>query len=115
VFGSSIALASRTPSGDFQPGSSRMGLADATTRPVDEGTVLGWTAYFMDNGSYAPGQAQAAHHFDISRATPDRAEHDRVRDLSLNNHGGRNKATQMIRAWPAEAGAAWGFPPVLDA
>jgi len=50
VFGS-IALASRKPSGEFQPGSSQMGLADASTRPVDEGTILGWTAYFMDNGS----------------------------------------------------------------
>jgi peptidoglycan hydrolase-like protein with peptidoglycan-binding domain len=112
VFGSSIALASRAPSGDFQPGSSRMGLADATTRPVDEGTILGWTAYFMDNGSYAPGQAQAAHHFDISRPG-DRAEHDRVRDLWLN-HGGRAKATAMIRAWPAEAGTGTVFVQLRD-
>ncbi|HMG21684.1 MAG TPA: peptidoglycan-binding protein, partial [Kofleriaceae bacterium] len=113
VFGSSIALASRTPSGDFQPGSSRMGLADATTRPVDEGTILGWTAYFMDNGSYEPGQAQASHHFDISRAVPDRAEHDRVRDLWLNG-GGRAKATAMIRAWPAEAGTGTVFLQLRD-
>ena len=114
VFGSSITLASRTPSGDFQPGSSRMGLADATTRPVDEPTILGWMGYFMDNGSYAPGQAQAAHHFDISRATPDRAEHDRVRDLWLTTHDGRNKATQMIRAWPAEAGTGTVFVQLRD-
>ena len=108
VFGSSMALASRKPSaGGFQPGSSRMGLADASTRPVDEGTILGWTAYFMDNGSYEPGQAQAAAHFDISRAT-DRGEHDRVRDLWLNG-GGRAKATAMIRAWPAEAGSGTVF------
>jgi peptidoglycan hydrolase-like protein with peptidoglycan-binding domain len=113
VFGSSIALASRAPTGEFQPGSSRMGLADATTRPVDEGTILGWTAYFMDNGSYEPGQAQASHHFDISRATPDRAEHDRVRDLWLDN-GGRAKATQMIRAWPAEAGTGTVFLQLRD-
>jgi len=113
VFGSSIALASRAPTGDFQPGSSRMGLADATTRPVDEGTILGWTAYFMDNGTYAPGQAQAAHNFDISRAVPDRAEHDRVRDLWLN-HGGRAKVTAMIRAWPAEAGTGTVFLQLRD-
>jgi hypothetical protein len=113
VFGSSIALASRTPTGEFQPGSSRMGLADATTRPVDEGTILGWTAYFMDNGSYAPGQAQAAHNFDISRAVPDRAEHDRVRDLWLD-HGGRAKVTAMIRAWPAEAGTGTVFLQLRD-
>jgi len=113
VFGSSITLASRQPSGEFQPGSSRMGLADASTRPVDEGTILGWTAYFMDNGSYAPGQAQAAHNFDISRAVPDRAEHDRVRDLWLNG-GGRAKATAMIRAWPAEAGTGTVFLQLRD-
>jgi peptidoglycan hydrolase-like protein with peptidoglycan-binding domain len=113
AFGSSIALASRKPSGEFQPGSSRMGLADASTRPVDEGTILGWTAYFMDNGTYAPGQAQAAHHFDISRATPDRAEHDRVRDKWLNS-GGRAKATLMIRAWPAEAGTGTVFLQLRD-
>ena len=113
VFGSSMALASRKPTGGFQPGSSRMGLADATTRPVDEGTILGWTAYFMDNGSYAPGQAQVAHNFDISRAAPDRAEHDRVRDLWLNS-GGRAKATQMIRAWPAEAGTGTVFLQLKD-
>ena len=113
VFGSSIALASRPPTGAFQPGSSRMGLADATTRPVDEPTILGWTAYFMDNGSYEPGQRQAAHHFDISRASPDRAEHDRVRDLWLNG-GGRAKATQMIQAWPAEAGTGTVFLQLRD-
>lgn len=113
VFGSSIVLASRQPTGEFQPGSSRMGLADASTRPVDEGTILGWTAYFMDNGSYEPGQAQAAHNFDISRAVPDRAEHDRVRDLWLNS-GGRAKATAMIRAWPAEAGTGTVFLQLRD-
>jgi peptidoglycan hydrolase-like protein with peptidoglycan-binding domain len=113
VFGSSISLASRQPTGAFQPGSSRMGLADATTRPVDEPTILGWTAYFMDNGSYEPGQRQAAHHFDISRARPDRAEHDRVRDLWLNG-GGRAKATQMIQAWPAEAGTGTVFLQLRD-
>jgi peptidoglycan hydrolase-like protein with peptidoglycan-binding domain len=113
VFGSSIVLASRARSGGFLPGSSRMGLADASTRPVDAGTILGWTAYFMDNGSYAPGQAQAAHNFDISRPLPDRAEHDRVRDLWLNT-GGRAKATQMIRAWPAEAGTGTVFLQLRD-
>jgi peptidoglycan hydrolase-like protein with peptidoglycan-binding domain len=112
VFGSSIALASRTPTSGFQPGSSRMGLADATTRPVDEPTILGWTEYFMDNGTYAPGQTQVAHHYDISRPG-DRAEHDRVRDLWLNG-GGRAKATSMIRAWPAEAGTGTVFLQLRD-
>src|SRR5262245_14890714 len=53
-FGSSITLASRKPTGDWHPGSSKMGLRDATTRPMSQGDVLGWTEYFMDNGSYAP-------------------------------------------------------------
>ncbi len=114
VFGGSMVMASRRPNGEFHPGSSRMGLADASTRPVDQGTILGWTAYFMDNGTYQPGQIQAAHHFDNSRATPDRAEHDRVRDLWLNNHGGRAKVTQLIRSWPAEAGTGTVFVQLRD-
>ena len=103
-FGSSITLASRKPSGDWHPGSSKQGLADATTRPLDEGDILGWTEYFMDNGSYPPAGVGLAHHYDNSRARPDRAEHDRVRDVWLNG-GGRAKVRQMIRSWPAEAGS----------
>lgn len=114
VFGASMVMASRRPTGDFHPGSSRMGLADASTRPVDGPTMLGWTEYFMDNGSYAAGQVQAAHHFDISRARPDRAERARVRDLWLNGHGGRAKVTQMIRSWPAEAGTGTVFVQLRD-
>lgn len=107
-FGGSIALASRRPSGEWHPGSSKQGLADATTRPLDEGDILGWTEYFMDNGSYPPAGVSLAHHYDNSRARPDRAEHDRVRDVWLNG-GGRAKARQMIRSWPAEAGSGTVF------
>ncbi len=114
VFGGAMVMASRQPTGDFHAGSSRMGLADATTRPVDSPTILGWTEYFMDNGSYRPGQIQSGRHFDNSRATPDRTEHDRVRDLWLNSHGGRAKVTQMIRAWPAEAGTGTVFVQLRD-
>jgi hypothetical protein len=114
VFGGSMVMASRRPSGDFHPGSSRMGLADASTRPVDEGTILGWCEYFMDNGSYSPGQFQASQHYDNSRATPDRAEHDRVRDLWLHHHGGRAKTTALIRSWPAEAGTGTVFVQLRD-
>jgi peptidoglycan hydrolase-like protein with peptidoglycan-binding domain len=107
-FGGSITLASRRPTGDWHPGSSKQGLADATTRPLDEGDILGWMEYFMDNGSYAPAAVGLAHHYDNSRARPDRAEHDRVRDLWLNR-GGRAKARKMIRSWPAEAGTGTVF------
>ncbi len=113
-FGSSITLASRKPTGDWHPGSSRMGLADASTRPMDAGDVLGWTEYFMDNGSYAPGQIAATLHFDSTRADPDRLEHDRVRDLWLTTHDGTAKATQMARNWPAEASTGTVFLQLRD-
>jgi peptidoglycan hydrolase-like protein with peptidoglycan-binding domain len=112
-FGATIALASRRPSGDWHPGSSRMGLADATTRPVDEGDILGWTDYFMDNGSYPPAAVGSTHHYDNTRARPDRAEHDRVRAVWLNG-GGRDKVRQMIRAWPAEASTGTVFLQLRD-
>lgn len=112
-FGSEITLSSRAPSGDWHPGSTRMGLADATTRPVSEGDILGWTDYFMDNGSYEPAQVAQAHHYDGTRARPDKAEHDRVRDVWLGR-GGRAKATQMIRSWPAEAGSGTVFLQLRD-
>jgi peptidoglycan hydrolase-like protein with peptidoglycan-binding domain len=107
-FGASITLASRPPTGGWHPGSSKQGLADASTRPVDQGDILGWAEYFMDNGSYPPAAVGLAHHFDNSRARPDRAEHDRVRDVWLNS-GGRSKVTNMIRSWPAEAGTGTVF------
>lgn len=107
-FGSSITLASRRPTGDWHPGSSRQGLADATTRPVGQGDILAWTAYFMDNGSYPPAGVNLGHHFDNAR-TGDRREHDRVRDIWLNRHGGNAKVTRMIRSWPAEAGTGTVF------
>ncbi len=112
-FGSAIALASRRPTGAWHPGSSRMGLADATTRPVSQGDILGWADYFMDNGSYEPAQIAQTFHYDNSRARPDRAEHDRVRDLWLS-HGGQAKVTGMIRAWPAEAGSGTVFLQLRD-
>jgi hypothetical protein len=112
-FGATIALASRRPTGDWHPGSSRMGLADATTRPVDEGDILGWSDYFMDNGTYPPAAVGAAHHYDNTRARPDRAEHDRVRAVWLDN-GGRDKVRQMIRAWPAEASTGTVFLQLRD-
>lgn len=113
-FGSAITLASRRPTGDWHPGSSRMGLADASTRPMDEGDILGWTDYFMDNGSYEPAQIAAVHHFDSTRDAPDRAEHDRVRDLWLTGHDGRRKARAMARAWPAEASTGTVFLQLRD-
>jgi hypothetical protein len=112
-FGSTITLAARRPTGAWHPGSSRMGLADATTRPVSDGDVLGWADYFMDNGSYEPAQIAQTMHYDGTRARPDRAEHDRVRDLWLRR-GGRSKVTQMIRAWPAEAGSGTVFLQLRD-
>lgn len=112
-FGASIALAARRPTGAWHPGSSRMGLADATTRPVSEGDVLGWADYFMDNGSYEPAQIALTMNYDGTRARPDRAEHDRVRDTWLGR-GGRAKVTQMIRAWPAEAGTGTVFLQLRD-
>ena len=113
-FGADITMASRKPTGDWHPGSSRMGLADASTRPMTEGDVLGWTEYFMDNGSYEPAQIAASKHYDSTRATPDRAEHDRVRDLWVTTHDGRNKAKQMARAWPAEASTGTVFLQLRD-
>ena len=112
-FGSSITLASRRPTGDWHPGSSRMGLADATTRPVSEGDILGWADYFLDNGSYEPAQIAQTFNYDSTRARPDRAEHDRVRDRWLGR-GGRAKVRQMIRSWPAEAGSGTVFLQLRD-
>ncbi len=112
-FSSAITLASRKPTGDWHPGSSRMGLADATTRPLSEGDILGWTEYFMDNGSYPPAGVGKSHNFDNTRAKPDRAEHDRVRDVWLAS-GGRAKASQMIRSWPAEAGSGTVYLQLRD-
>lgn len=113
-FGSTIALASRKPTGEWHPGSSFMGLADATTRPMGTGDIIGWTDYFMDNGSYEPAQIAAGFHFDSTRATPDRRAHDRVRNLWLNTRDGRRKAREMARAWPAEASTGTVFLQLRD-
>jgi hypothetical protein len=113
-FGSAITLASRKPTGDWHPGSNRMGLADATTRPMDDQDALGWTEYFMDNGSYDPAQIARSLHYDGTRATPDRAEHDRVRDLWLTTHDGLNTAKAMARTWPAEASTGTVFLQLRD-
>ncbi len=112
-FGSSITLSSRAPSGDWHPGSTRMGLADATTRESSEGDILGWMDYFMDNGSYAPAAVGTAHHYDGTRARPDHAEHDRVRDVWLSR-GGRAKVRRMVQAWPAEASTGTVFLQLRD-
>jgi len=72
------------------------------------GDILGWTDYFMDNHSYPPALFADTQNYDGTRATPDRREHDRVRDKWLAN-GGSAKVTAMIRTWPAEAGSGTVF------
>jgi peptidoglycan hydrolase-like protein with peptidoglycan-binding domain len=113
VFGSEITLASRRPDGSWHPGSSRMGLADATTRVSSAQDILAWADYFMDNGSYEPAQVAQTHHYDGTRATPDKREHDRVRNLWLAR-GGRSKVDQMVRSWPAEASTGTVFLQLRD-
>ncbi len=112
-FGGLIVLSSRAPSGAWHPGSTRMGLADATTRHSDEQDILGWTDYFMDNGSYRPAQVAATHHYNGTRTSPDKHEHDRVRDVWLSS-GGRAKVDRMVRAWPAEASTGTVFLQLRD-
>ena len=112
-FGSLIVLSSRAPTGAWHPGSTRMGLADATNRNSDEQDILGWTNYFMDNGSYQPAQVASSHHYNGTRTSPDKHEHDRVRDVWLSS-GGRAKVDRMVRAWPAEASTGTVFLQLRD-
>ena len=114
-FGASITMASRKPTGEWHPGSSAMGLADASKRPMSQGDILGWTDYFMDNGSYAPAQIAAGLHYDGTRLDPDHKAHDRVRALWLSKHDGKRKASEMARAWPAEASTGTVFLQLRDA
>jgi peptidoglycan hydrolase-like protein with peptidoglycan-binding domain len=113
VFGADIALASRQPTGDWHPGSSRMGLADASARQVDQQDMLGWMDVFMNMKGRPPGNVAETHNYDHRRAE-DRKESDRVRDLWLNTHNGRQRLTEIIRGWPAEAATGTVFLQLRD-
>jgi hypothetical protein len=102
-FGSAITLASRKPTGEWHPGSSFMGLADASNRELATINVNGWIQYFMTTKGLGPAEVGVTHHYDERRADPDRAERDRVRDLWKTTRGGQDKTIRMARAWPAEA------------
>ena len=69
----------------------------------------------MDNGSYAPAQIAAGLHYDGTRLDPDHKAHDRVRALWLSKHDGKRKASEMARAWPAEASTGTVFLQLRDA
>lgn len=51
-----IVMASRTPTGSYHPGSFRIPLGDASTRPVSREYAAGWVDYFMSEPSYEPSQ-----------------------------------------------------------
>lgn len=104
-----IVMASRTPTGSYHPGSFRIPLRDASTRPVSREDAAGWVESFMLDTSIAPNQVLINHHVDISRARPDRAEYARVRDLYVRNDTRFRNVRNVIRGWPAEAGTGTVF------
>lgn len=104
-----IVMASRTPTGSYHPGSFRIPLRDASTRPVSRADAAGWVDYFMSEPSYEPSQVLTDHNVDTSRARPDRAEYARVRDLYVRNDTRFRNVRNVIRGWPAEAGTGTVF------
>ena len=104
-----IVMASRTPTGSYHPGSFRIPLGDASTRPVSREYAAAWVDYFMSEPSYEPSQVLTDHHVDTSRDRPDRAEYTRVRDLYVSNDTRFRNVRNVIRGWPAEAGSGTVF------
>lgn len=104
-----IVMASRTPTGSYHPGSFRIPLGDASTRPVSREYAAGWVDYFMSEPSYEPSQVLTDHNVDTSRDRPDRAEYTRVRDLYVSNDTRFHNVRNVIRGCPAEAGTGTVF------
>ncbi|WP_288090036.1 peptidoglycan-binding protein [Roseiflexus sp.] len=104
-----IVMASRTPTGSYHPGSFRIPLGDASTRPVSREYAADWVDYFMSEPSYEPSQVLTDHNVDTSRDRPDRAEYTRVRDLYVSNDTRFHNVRNVIRGWPAEAGTGTVF------
>ena len=114
-FGASITMASRKPTGEWHPGSSAMGLADASKRPMSQGDILGWTDYFMDNGSYAPAQIAAGLHYDGTRLDS-RPQGPRPRPRPVAEQARRQAQGERDGArWPAEASTGTVFLQLRDA
>lgn len=104
-----LVMASRTPTGSYHPGSFQIPFRDASTRQVDRADAAGWVDYFMAERSYTPSQILDQHNVDTTRARPDRAEYNRVRDLYVRDTARFQKVRNVIHGWPAEAGSGTVF------